>query len=186
MKQFFLLGFMNSIHLFGWSMALSVIAGLVVLVIFRNKSKERKALAPLRAFAAENETRIAECDWWDKTVIGIGAGEPKALFFIRMQPDRVIREKIDLMDVSDCRMYKRARQVSYKKENISVVDRIELLLSFYDRRPGLTLEFYNNDYDSLTLTGELQQAQKWTALVKSVIKAQGKRKVLSREKPPAA
>ena len=96
--------------------------------------------------------------------------ESKSLFFIRNLPGRTIREKINLSEVSDCRMYKTERRVKYHKEFVNVMDYIEVVLSLNNQQQAVKLEFYNAEYDQLTLTGELQLAQKWTDLIKSIIK----------------
>jgi len=52
-----------------------------------------------------------------------------------------------------------------------VVDKLEL--SFYPvekGKPEISIEFYNDEYDSLTLSGELQLAEKWEKLLNEQLK----------------
>ncbi|MFH0757475.1 MAG: hypothetical protein V2B15_09325 [Bacteroidota bacterium] len=153
----------------GWSVTLLTIAGLVVLFTLRKKNRNKRTLAPLLAFARENNATISHFDTWDKTLIGIDHGEKSKLFFIRCTPGREIRQLIDVSSVSACRMTKNERKVKIDKESVNVIELIELVFSFYNHEPDLALEFYNNDYDLLTLTGELQLAQKWTGLIRDIV-----------------
>lgn len=155
----------------GWSITLLAIAGLIVFIRVRNKNRDKRTLAVLQTFARENNSEISYYDTWDKTLIGIDNKEINRLFFIRNIPDREIRELINISEVADCRMSKTERKVKYDKETVNVIDRIELIFSFYNQKPEIALEFYNTDYDQLTLSGELQLAQKWTGIIKSIVSA---------------
>jgi hypothetical protein len=165
-----------------WTVILIATSGVVVYLWLRNRKRTKRTLAPLKEFAAEYNTEIADYDAWENTLIGLGTGEPKTLFFIRITPDGETREAIKLAEVSGCRMIKPERRVSYNKEYLNVVDRITLNITFQDHRPELVLEFYNNDYDSLTLTGELQLAQKWAEVIGIQLKAGLNWKVPSNKK----
>jgi hypothetical protein len=159
---------MNSNEMLGWSITILAITGLIVLIRLRKKRKEQKILAPLHAYAAENNTEIGSYDWWDKTLIGIDKNEPGTLFFIRNIPGRNIREQIQLSEVSNCRLYKTERRVKFNKEIVNVMDQIEVVFSFFNKR-DVSLEFYNADYDLLTLSGELQMAQKWSGMINDIV-----------------
>lgn len=152
-----------------WSITVLAVAGLIVYIRVRNNNRDKKNLAPLRSFARENNSEISQSDSWENVLIGIDGKEINKLFFIRKKPGNGIRELINLSEVSSCRMYKSERKLRENKEIVNVIDRIELIFTFYNHKPELSLELYNNDYDHLTLMGELQLAQKWTDIIKSVI-----------------
>jgi hypothetical protein len=57
-----------------------------------------------------------------------------------------------------------------------------LIFSFYNHKPEVSLEFYNTDYDQLTLSGELQLAQKWTGMIKSIVNTNREWKDKEKEK----
>jgi hypothetical protein len=160
---------MNLNIILGWSIAALAIVGLIVFIRLKNKNLDKKNLAPLLLFARENNSEISYYDTWDKTLIGADYKEVNRLFFIRNIPGREIREKINLSEVSECRIFKTERKVKNDKEFLNVIDRIEVILSFNNHKPEVSLEFYNNDYDQLTLSGELQFAQKWTEMIKSIV-----------------
>ena len=161
---------MNLNIIIGWSMVALVIVGVIVFIKLRNKNRERKKLEPLLSFAKENNTEISHFDSWDKTLIGVDNKESESIYFIRNIPGNLIREKIILSEVSGCKMLITERKVKYNKEAVKVIDRIDLIFSFCNHRPELKLEFYNTEYDKLTITAELQLAQKWIDILKTKIK----------------
>lgn len=158
---------LNSI--LGWSVTLVAIAGLIIFIRIRKKSRIEKALAPLKAFARENNSEISNSEVWGKNLIGIDNNAPGSLFFIRSLPSREIREKINLSEISGCRINRTVRKADYNKEAVSVIDRVELVISFYNHKPEVSLEFFNTDYDQLTLLNELQLAQKWSDMIQGFI-----------------
>ena len=49
-------------------------------------------------------------------------------------------------------------------------NKIDLVFSFVDNsKQDVSLEFYNTNYSQLTLSGELQLAQKWSGIVKTIL-----------------
>lgn len=165
-----------------WKLILIAIAGLIVYLWLRNRKRIDRTLAPLKEFAAECDAEIADYDAWENTIVGIGNKEPNTLFFIRSTPNGVYREKISLTEVSQCRMSKMEHRVTYKKEYVNVIEQITLDFSFKDHRPELLLEFYNSDYNNLTLTGELQLAKKWARVVSDQVMVRKEKKLKTLEK----
>ncbi|WP_346856458.1 hypothetical protein [uncultured Draconibacterium sp.] len=153
----------------GWSITLLAITLLIFFIKVKNKKRDEKTLEPLLKFASEHNSEISQYNSWDKTIIGVDTNETSRLFFIRNIPGMEIRETINLLEVSDCKMVKAERKVKYQKDTVNVIDRIQLVFSFYKHKSEIRLEFYNEDYDQLTLSGELQLAQKWASLVKDII-----------------
>jgi hypothetical protein len=166
----------------GWSIAVLAITGWIILIRLRNKNRLNEILKPLLVFAQENNSEISFFDYWDKTLIGVDNHEINRLFFIRNTPCNVIREKITLSEVSECKILKTERKVKYYKELVNVIDRIELIFSFNNHRPELSLEFYNTDYDQLTLSGELQLAEKWAGTLKTIINLNQESKTKAKKK----
>ncbi len=160
---------LNSI--LGWSGTTLAIAGLIVYIRVRNQNREKRALSDLKSLARENNCTISSYDHWDRTLIGIDGNETNKVIFIRTTPLKEIRSVTDLSGAIDCRMVKSERTIKQDKETVTVIDRIEVVISFHSKKEDLSLEFYNNDYDKLVLTGELQLAQKWTSMIKGRISA---------------
>jgi len=173
---------MNFNIIIGWSIVALAITGLIVFIRLRKKGSERKNIEPLLLYAKENNAEISNFDAWDKTLIGIDNKEINTLFFIRNIPGNETRVKITLSEVSGCRIFNTERKMKYNDTTVSLIDRIELIFSFNNHREELSLEFYNSNYDHLTLTGELQLAQKWTGNLKTIINANKELNATEKEK----
>lgn len=165
----------------GWSITILAITVLIIYLKVRSKKKDEKTLEPLLSFASEHNSEISYYNTWENTLIGIDNNEANRLFFIRKTPGGEIRKTINLSEVTDCRMVKIERKVKYNKEIVNVIDRIEVILSFSKHKPEISLEFYNDDYDQLTLSGELQFAQKWTSMLKGSVKTKPDRSYKRKE-----
>jgi len=169
-------------NILGWSITILAIAGLVVYIRIRSRNRKKRAFSVLESFARERNCTIATYDHWDKTLIGIDKKATNKLFFIRSLPAKEIRMSLDLSEIIDCRMVITERKIKFKKDTVNVIDRIEVVFSPYNQKPDIVLEFYNTDYDHLTLSGELQLAQKWTGMLKSIIYANHSRNVIDKKK----
>lgn len=147
-----------------------VFAALVVHFYYRKKIRSEAEISLLNTFALEHNSTISVHDIWDRVHIGMDNQATHQLFFIRSTPGHEAREAIDLAAVKNCRLDRRVRSYSGSKDKVGIIEKIDLVLSFMEAgKPALRLEFYNNDYDALTLTGELQLAMKWEGIVNDAI-----------------
>ena len=152
------------------SITILAIISLIVFLHIRNRKREKKAFSVLQNFAKEFNCHVSSYDRWDKSLIGIDSGEMNKLFFLRTISNKEYREAINLSEVMSCRLVLDERTVQYNKEKVNVIDKIDLVFSFVNtHKQDVKLEFYNADYDRLTLSGELQLAQKWSGIVKSIL-----------------
>ena len=156
---------MDIVQLAGSSIFILIVSALFIYIRIRNRKRNSRQIAELQAFAMENHATISTWDAWENTLIGISTPETNRLFFIRSIPGREMRQVINLSEVADCRMVKTGNQVAYHKELVQVVDKIELVFSMIQHQPPVSLEFYNAGYNNLTLSGELQLAQKWAGII---------------------
>ena len=153
-----------------WSLTTLVLVSTALFFILRNRNKEKRTLSVLHAFAKAHNTTLTTFDFWPRSLIGIDEKETGKLFFIRKEMDKEIREVINLSEVRSCMLVKAERTVRQEKEKLNLIEKIELVFTFSaSDKPVVALEFYNNDYDSLTLLGELQLAQKWLEIVRNAI-----------------
>jgi len=160
---------MDSNIILNWSIIISTILFLIAFTKRKNKKKENKIFSVLQSFANENNCTISNYDHLKKTLIGIDKGS-KNLFFIRTMNNKENRTIIDLSEVIKCRMINSERTTTFDNEKVKVIDKIMLVFSFIDKRKeDVSLEFYNNNYDQLTISGELQLAQKWLGIIESIL-----------------
>jgi hypothetical protein len=147
-----------------------IILSIVAIIMIAIKRSEKRAISALNFFANENNSKISKYDEWDKTLIGIDDIENFLLFFIRSASGIETRQVIRLSEVMDCRILKTSRNEKYHDESVNVTDQIQLVFSFHNKqKQNVSLEFYNTEYDRLNLTGELQLAEKWMNIVRSIL-----------------
>ena len=157
--------YLESNNLLLWDITLIVISTLIVLSCFKSKKKENGFFLKLQSFATENSCTISTYDHWHKTLIGFGLGK---IFFIRNTSENDVKKLIDLSEVYSSRIVKTVKIVSYNGENLSVLDKIDLVV-FLINNTDVVLEFYNSKYDNLTLTGELHFAQRWSEFINASV-----------------
>lgn len=161
---------MNTNSLLVWLVVIVVISGFIVFLRYKNKKSKEEKLSPLFNIARENNCEISMYDRWDKTLIGLDNSVNNKLFFIRKVAENETRRVINLSEIKTCRIAKTTRTAYLNKENVIVTDKIDLVLSYGEKsKPDVVLEFYNTDYDSLNLSGELQLAEKWLETLNKLI-----------------
>lgn len=134
------------------------------IIIKRRSSKNDKQFQEaLFKLAHDANRKIAHFDRWRNSAIGIDE-QNEFIFFIReIKSDRTTKV-VQLEKIARCRLVNTNRTAGEK--NVRIIDRLELALSSHQKNePELILEFYNSDYDSLVLSGELQLAEKWVKII---------------------
>ena len=143
---------------------------ILIVIAGRNSRKNEKQF--LQAFydlADKYQCKISQYDRWRNTAIGIDENSGK-VFFIRKLGEKEILQYVNLEEILRCRVISTTRNVSSKEGKIKVTDKLELAFTCKDKNsPEIYLEFYNADYESLTLRGELQMAEKWSEIANSRI-----------------
>ena len=160
----------------------SIITLIVLLVIcvllavtmkIYNKKKKKEALADLATFAAENDCSITFSDNWkgNSTNTKIAVDSNKFwLFFIRKINDVENKITLNLSEIRKANLVSKTGSAGEGKNKQTVIDTINLELSFKAKdKPAILLEFYNNEFDSLQLSSELQLAEKWAILINKTI-----------------
>ncbi len=153
-----------------WMIVIILSSGLIWLLRANAKKREQKVLAPLYDFAAENGSKLSAHDHYNNFLIGMENSGIDRLFFIGKNGDKEIKKMINLSDIKNCRVARIGRSVGSGKESYQVTDRIELVLTPAEKnKPETGLEFFNTEYDQLTITDELRLAEKWEAMIKGCI-----------------
>jgi hypothetical protein len=161
---------MNAFNVATLITSVMVLAALVLHFYYRKKNRSEAELELLNTFASEHESTISMYDILNRVHIGIDNQGTHKLFFIRSTPDHEVREVIDLATVRNCLLDRRATTYSNNKDKVGIIEKIDLIFTFMEAgKPALRLEFYNNDYDALTLSGELQLAMNWEEIVSQAI-----------------
>lgn len=161
--------------------AIIILIGIILLCVLcsilinRNiKKKKEEALAYLYKLASDKGCTLTTVDHWtgnrSNTKIAI---DPVNLwlFFIRKTNEQEAQTSIDLSGIRKVSLNNTTRSAGEGKNKQTIIESIKLELSSTEKdKPATYLEFYNNEYDSLQLSGELQLAEKWVSIVNKAIK----------------
>lgn len=143
----------------------------VVIINQKRKKKAGESLQLLKTFAEENQCKITEHELFNQIIIGIDK-DAHQLFFIRTTEEKKFQQKIYLSEVKKCRMEETGRTV----DSGHVIEKIDLAFApVASNQKEIILNIYNADYDNLTLSGEIQFAEKWVQLINDHLKTINKK-----------
>lgn len=145
---------------------------ILIVLINRNKRKrEQYFLLPLYGLAEKENCKVSRYDIWNNSIIGIDE-TTNFIFAIKKINGSETAQIINLAQMLRCRVVEISRTSGPKEGNIKVFDRIDLAFTHVDKnKPESMVEFYNANADRLTLTGELQKAEKWCKIANDRITA---------------
>ncbi|MFN8348746.1 MAG: hypothetical protein U0X91_27345 [Spirosomataceae bacterium] len=157
--------------------AIIVLCCIPFILISRNSRRRKQALLQgLNDFAKKNNGQISRSDIWNKSAIGIDDTSHR-IFFTKETKEGEVRQMIPLAEVQKCRVATSGRITGQTAVNHKVIEKLELVFTHSERKTTETvLEFYSIDSDSLTLTGELQLAEKWCKMINDDVTARSQRK----------
>lgn len=155
-----------------------LLVALIIIPFFlhhlRQKKKKAKFLNDLLSLDKNEDSIISQKDLWRECyAIGINENSKKLLYINKIK-DKEQNSVIDLSEVEGCRIVNTSRSVKIPKGNLTVIDRIDLVLTF--NRADLSekaLEFYDST-TFMTPDGEIPLAEKWLAIVNSNLKTNKK------------
>jgi hypothetical protein len=147
-----------------------LIFGIIAIIAnINSKKKSKKLLQPLFDLAKEHHCNITQQSHWNNSTIGIDEAKG-AIFFVRKAGEVEISRYILLADCQSCKLMNKSRNVKTNEGNYLAIDKLGLIFTGNDKsKEEITLEFYNADYDSLSLKGELQMAEKWNKIANEKI-----------------
>ncbi|MDD2305357.1 MAG: hypothetical protein PHP53_11720 [Prolixibacteraceae bacterium] len=149
----------------------------ITLYILNSRSKKKKEaqfLQPLSRLAEKDNCKISQYDIWNDSVIGIDETQ-NTVFAIRKKKEKENSIVVNLAEIFRCRVIEVSRTSGPKEGNAIAFDRIDLAFINKDKsKADVVVEFFDANTDRLTLTGELQLAEKWCVLVNNKLASLGK------------
>ena len=149
-----------------------ILLAIAIPTIIANKKKKQKVkqfLQILNDMAGKSNCKITEHQLWNNTMIGVDYKAGK-LFFFRKTDENEITKEADLSEIQKCRVANSNRSVSTKDGNYIVTERIDLAFTPREgNKPEVTFDLYNSKFDSMTLQGELQLAEKWAGIANTIM-----------------
>lgn len=147
----------------------------VPVFIFNIKKKKQEKLLRdrMNEIAQKSNCTISTYEQWKDLQIGLDE-KSGTLFFIRNTKDHETMSEVDLSQVQNARVLKAERIVTNGSDKYTAVDKVDLTLMPRNSRSEQALAFFNSSYDSPTIQGELQLAEKWSEIVNAWISKNNK------------
>ena len=158
-----------------WGTAIvGLIAVLICIVPFaimhyKRKKKENKMLQSLNEIAQGHNCKISQHEFCGDYVMGIDETS-NFVFFFKQKKEEVISQFVDLSEVQICQVVKKTRNVKTDKENLSIIERVDLSFTPTSKNQReARFELYDED-ENMQLGGELQFVDKWTKRINDHLK----------------
>jgi hypothetical protein len=155
----------------------STIIGIVCIILFfvpiyflsrSGASKRKQRLSALLALSEKNGLRLSAKEVWNDYTIGIDDTSKQVVYVKNAEEDHQ-EILIQLKDIARCSINNISREVKTSAGTQRIIEQIEL--QFFHKKaelPPVSVEFYDGK-KQMQLSGELQLAEKWAALVKKAL-----------------
>lgn len=133
------------------------------------KKHEKEMVAELSELAEKNKAKISNFEVLKDIAIGIDEVQHK-LFFIHKNEHLETKEMVDLRILKHCQLEKETVLIKDAAGDRSILEKVNLFFKSSDHKiPSIRLELFNANFDSPTLSGELQLAEKWEILANNCV-----------------
>ena len=164
-----------------WTIIITLVFIAIVTVPFvitgySKKRKKKNLFRRISEMAESEDCIITQHEICGDFVIGLD-GMADHLYFFKKSENQEIAQNVNLLEFKSCRLINSSRTLGEKKSKYNVIYKLELCFYPNDKsKPDISIELYNDEFDSLTLSGELQLAEKWEKLLNERLKKPGKPK----------
>lgn len=161
---------MNTSTMISVAIIIAIVLVLYLGISMNRKNKEKKKLQALTDLASKQNCKITKYELDSKISLGLDE-KNDFLFFLKKTGEFTVTKYINLSEVKKCKVVNTNRTVKFNNSNSVVVERLEISLELNGKtaEPAL-LEFYNVNTDGSILNGELQLAEKWSAILNETLK----------------
>ena len=130
------------------------------------KTKEKQILTSLKDVAQQHNCEIFEHEIFGHYAIGVDQTK-SYVFFVLKTKEAVQQQYVDLTTIKTCEIANIGKSYTRKEK---IIDRLNLTFFPVDSNQLDTVfEFYNADIN-YHLSGELQSIEKWSSLIKNMLK----------------
>lgn len=139
-----------------------VIVPIALMQIGTNK-KSKQLLHTLEAMASQHKGRITDHDTHKNFAIGFDQ-MANHIYFYKKTPEREMVQDIDLNKIRTCEIVRQTTKARKEKQTYEVLEKLQLAFVPMDGKTVEHIELYDAQ-ESFQLSGELDIATKWMALV---------------------
>jgi hypothetical protein len=142
----------------------------IIIINHKKRSRDKQFVQMLFNLAGQYNCKITEYDHWGNKAIGIDKQRLQLFFICKKEASGLTEKQVDLDTIKKCRFINTSRTVNTGGGSQTVIEKLELGFTWNDPKiPEDYMEFYNSIYDSLSLRGEIQLAEKWSAIANKEI-----------------
>jgi hypothetical protein len=162
---------MNASTMITVAIIIAIVLVFYLVISTNRKNKERKKLQVLTDLASKQNCSITKYELDSKISLGLDE-KNNFLFYLKTNGENVETRYINLSEVKKCKVVNTNRTVRFNNSNSVVVERLEISFEPNNKAAEpVLLEFYNDDNNGSILNGELQLAEKWSAIVNERLNA---------------
>jgi len=142
-----------------------------VLIALNKRRKENHLIESLNKLAAEAGLKISQYELWNENIIGLDESEAVVLALITTK-STTETHTIHLNQMSKCRQANISRTANTANSSTVIIDQLALVFTPKQKhQEEVSIQFYNTEYNSTVLTGELQVIEKWHRLLNERLEA---------------
>jgi hypothetical protein len=150
---------------------IAIMLVLYLVLSMNRKNKEKKKIQALTNLASLQNCSITKYELDSKISLGLDE-KNNFLFYMKTTDETTETRYINLSEVKKCKVVNTSRTARFNNSNSVVVERLEISFEPNGKTAEpVLLEFYNVNTDGSILNGELQMAEKWSAIVNERLNA---------------
>lgn len=154
------------------SMSTTIIVTLLFCIlpylwfIFLGKTNTKKTAKLFKDAIKKENLSFSVKEQWHSNLIGIDKSG-SFLLFLKLNSPAEDFLKIDLSEVQSCQINVKSREFIKEKKRETVLQSLDLELTFLTERDPILLNFYDNNID-FQENFELKRAEKWKVLIEQI------------------
>ena len=151
------------------AITLTICIGPLVIMYYRSVNTNRKMLQSLKEIAQQYNCNIDKHEFCNNSVIGLDK-QNKHVFFFKKKEGASVSQFVNLSEIQDCKAIKRTNATTFKNEDVTLFEKIELKFIPINKNKGeISFELYGPE--NRQVNGELQMADRWSAQIAEHIKS---------------
>lgn len=139
----------------------------LIWIVLIGKNNNNKINKRFRDAIKRQNLSFSLKEQWSNNFIGFDASK-NSLIFLKLHSEESSILKIDLDEVESCEIKIKSREFIKDKQKETVLELLDLELSFYNEGESIVLNFYDSNGD-FSENYELDRAKKWQNLIEQYI-----------------
>ena len=141
----------------------------VVITEISRKNREKKLFRLIKSEAEGQNCNITKFEHCCNNIIGLDEAN-KVLFFIKKRDSGIISRFADLKEIQNCKAQNLSGSSDNNGTDYQFTRKVELVLKpGIKNKPDVVIEIFDSE-EGRQLSGELQLAEKWSEMIRGILK----------------